>query len=51
MEIKQGILSGLDLEGYKAFFDVPYASDLGRFKKAGEAPSWGSWKPLSAVSI
>ena len=40
IDIPQGKIAGLDLEGCKQFLDVPYASDSGRFKRAQRAPQW-----------
>lgn len=47
LRIKQGILSGADLGGCKVFYDVPYASDNGRFQIAGEAPCWNEIRDAS----
>ncbi len=40
IQIKQGMLSGVSEDGYSVFYNIPYASDRGRFKIAGDAPAW-----------
>ena len=40
INLPQGKLEGLDLNGCKQFMDVPYASDAGRFKIAQAVRHW-----------
>lgn len=40
INLPQGKLEGLDLNGCKQFMDVPYASDAGRFKIAQAVKHW-----------
>ncbi|WP_052409861.1 carboxylesterase/lipase family protein [Paraburkholderia oxyphila] len=37
---EQGALEGVTNDGVHTFFDIPYASDSGRFKPAGEPARW-----------
>lgn len=48
ISIPQGILKGNEYEGYCEFLNVPYASDRGRFREAGEAPSWSGIRDASS---